>query len=512
MTALKQLPAWQELETHQREIATDRIESYFDQDPTRADKFTIDLGSISLDYSKNHVRPRTVELLCDLARQRALKQSIEGMISGEIVNLTEEQPVLHMALRHSLDPNLTYQGESIREVVDSDRNEIYQCCEDISSGRMTGGSGKAFTDVVHIGIGGSALGPQVAVEALSHRKSTHPRVWFLHNMDARHFADVLARVELESTLFVIASKSFSTEETLVNAAAVKELLRNRELETSSHFIALTNKTQPAGEFGVSKVLPVRDWIPGRFSVWGPLALPVCLALGRDVYEEILSGARDMDQHFLNAPLDENMPVMLALLSVWYSNFWGAQTQAILPYAEHLRLLIPYLQQLETECNGKSVDRDGNRIDYDTSPIIWGGVGTTGQHAFYQLLHQGTRYVPSDFIQVDEIDPALGDPHGFHVRSKAHCIAQSRALMVGNRNTDSDGRPYPEHRYIEGNKPSNTIRLSTLNPQTLGSLIALYENKVTVQGFLWNINSFDQWGVELGKVLAREVLENLQSKK
>jgi glucose-6-phosphate isomerase len=492
-------PAWSLLQRHANQLRTRRVDQMFADDPKRAEKFTVEQETITLDYSKQLIDEEALQLLMKLYRDMNVESKIQAMITGQIVNLTEDQPALHMALRNSLDRKLSVRGVRIEEQIDRDRTELFDFATKVMNGTITTDSGRKFTTVVHIGIGGSSFGPQLALDALAEFKSSPLSVRFLHNVDPSHFRRTIQELDLEACLFVVASKSFRTEETLANATAVYEQLIQHKLRPSTHMVGLTNNIDLASQLGIARIFPVREWIPGRFSIWGPLALTVCLGLGIEVFRELCVGANEMDRHFLTQPPEANIPTLMALLSIWNINFVGVPSHALLPYSERLKNFITYVQQLEMESNGKSVDTTGETLDFDTAPIVWGGVGTTGQHTFYQLLHQGTRTVASDIIMVMK---GGDDPHSLNKRLVANAIAQAKALMTGT------GPDVERYRYIKGNQPSSSIVLEELNPRTLGALLACYEHKVVVQGFIWGINSFDQWGVELGKELARQIHKEL----
>ena len=479
MSELTRSPAWRALAAHQKGIAGTTLAGLFAADPSRRDAFTIESGEILLDYSKHRVDAETMRLLDSLAAQARVPQWIAKMFAGDPINSTEGRAALHVALRSreaAFPP-----GRDVMPAVREARERMRRFV-----GEARGGS---ITDVVNIGIGGSDLGPRMLTRALRALSKGGPRLHFVSNIDPADLDATLAELSPETTLFVVASKSFTTAETLANAERARAWLGSAGV--SRHLAAVTANAAGAVALGVpaERVFPLWDWVGGRYSVWSAVGLPVALAAGMDPFEELLEGARAMDEHFRTAPLARNIPVILALLEMWYVNFLGAQTRAVLPYSEDLRDLPAYLQQLEMESNGKRVDRDGNEVDYDTAPVVWGAAGTPSQHSFHQLLHQGTRVVPVDFIVAGR-DPALA----------ANALAQAAALAFG------DPRPDAPHKALPGNRPSSVIVLKRLAPRALGELIAMYEHKVFVEGVVWNVNSFDQWGVEHGKALARALLD------
>jgi len=494
MSALRQSPAWRALAAHREQFAGTQVRDLFTADPDRASRLSLEFGELFLDYSRNLVTPDTMRLLAALADQARVADWIRRMFSGEPINNTENQPALHVALRsdRAQFPDRGDVLPKVREVLSRMRVIVDQ----VRSGALRGSTGKPVRSVVNLGIGGSDLGPRMLTRALRTYCVGGPQVRFVANADPSDLEAVLHELDPETTLFIVASKSFTTEETLDNARRARAWLAEslpRDAAPQAHFFAVTAYVDRAREFGIAieRILPIWEWVGGRFSVWSAVGLPVALAMGMDRFDALLKGARDMDAHFHTAPLERNMPVIMALLSVWYTNFWDAQTQAVIPYSEDLRELPAYLQQLEMESNGKHVDRDGREVDYPTAPVVWGASGTSSQHSFHQLLHQGTHLVPVDFIIA-----AAGT--GTDVLA-ANAIAQSAALMSGR---SVHGAP---HRTHPGNRPSSVIVLERLSPEALGQLLSLYEHKVFVEGVIWNINSFDQWGVELGKTLARELL-------
>jgi glucose-6-phosphate isomerase len=477
--------AWRALAEQQRALAATTVSALFAADPSRATRFTAEGGGILLDYSKHRVDAETMRLLLALAEQSAVPQWTAKMFAGDPINSTEARAALHVALR-ARDARA-----EVRELRQRMRRFV---------GEVHGDAGIA--DVVNIGIGGSDLGPRMLTRALRRFGRVRPRLHFVSNIDPGDLDAALAGLTPRTTLFIIASKTFTTAETLENAARARAWLEaglGRSADLSRHFAAATANVAGAAALGIppERVFPLWDWVGGRYSVWSAVGLPVALSAGMDAFEELLEGARAMDEHFRADPLERNVPVILALLEIWYVNFFGAQTRAVIPYSEDLRELPAYLQQLEMESNGKRVDRDGNEVDYDTAPVVWGAPGTPSQHSFHQLLHQGTRLVPVDFIVAREPSPSAAQ-----AALAANALAQSAALAFGNLVPDA------RYKTLPGNRPSSTVLLPRLAPRELGALIAMYEHKVFVEGVIWNVNSFDQWGVEHGKTLARTLAPQL----
>jgi len=484
--------AWRALQAHQAEIADVRMRDLFAHDPERARKFGLQAGALLLDYSKHRMTEATLALLIDLARQAEVEQWRTRMFAGERINTSEDRAVLHVALRSGL--KVFPAGNDVMPLVREARERMRAFSDSIRGQRLLGHGGKPMRTVINIGIGGSDLGPRMLVRALWRHADAPQSVHFVANADPDDLARALAQARPETTLIIVASKTFTTGETLANAKLARSWLTEGlkdEAAVKKHFAAVTANVEAAAAFGVAPELcfPLWDWVGGRYSVWSTVGLPVAIAIGMDRFEQLLAGARAMDEHFLTAPLEANMPVLLALLGIWYVNFFGAGTHAVLPYAEALRELPAYLQQLEMESNGKGVDRDGLQVDYATAPVIWGSVGTNSQHAFHQLLHQGTQLVPCDFLV-----PAAGT-----AAAAENALAQAAALMAGKDAAE------PQRRF-DGNRPSSTIMFNAVDPHTMGQLLALYEHKAFVQGIIWNINSFDQWGVELGKEIARTLMQ------
>ena len=485
---LTQSPAWQALQAHQAEIAHVHMRDLFAREPGRARKFSLEAGALLLDYSKHRVTGTTLALLTDLARAAGVEHWRARMFSGERINASENRAVLHVALRSALE--VFPVGNDVMPLVREARARMRAFSDAVRGGRLLGHTGKPMRTVINIGIGGSDLGPRMLAQALWRHADAPQSLSFVANADPDDLARALAQAQPETTLIIVASKTFTTVETLGNANLARAWLvkaLGSEAAVNAHFAAVTTNIEAAGAFGIApgRCFPLWDWVGGRYSVWSSVGLPLAIAIGMDGFEELLAGARAMDAHFLAAPLAANMPVLLALLGIWYANFFGAESHAVLPYAEALRELPAYLQQLEMESNGKSVDRDGQTVDYATVPVVWGAPGTNSQHAFHQMLHQGTHLVPCDFLVPVATTGAAAE----------NALAQAAALMGGK---DAD---LPQRRF-DGNRPSSTILFRAIDPHTMGQLLALYEHKVFVQGIIWNINSFDQWGVELGKEIAR----------
>ncbi len=513
--------AWKKLSSHFKENAAKTINEYFASHPDRAEDFSISWNNFTVDYSKNRISAETMELLLQLAKEVGLSAAIADQFNGKEINETEGRAVLHTALRAKETDVIKVAGENIVPEVFAVRNKMQQFSESIISGAAKGYTGKAFTDVVNIGIGGSDLGPEMVVKALKYY-GNHLKTHFVSNVDGDHVHEILRDLDPETTLFVVVSKTFTTQETLTNATTIKKwfLKYAAQEDVAKHFAAVSTNTEKISEFGIAaeNVFPMWDWVGGRFSLWSAVGLSICLAVGYKNFSELLDGAHEMDTHFKNTELENNIPVVLALISIWYNNFYGAETEAVIPYSQYLSRFSAYLQQGVMESNGKSVDRNGNRVDYQTGTIIWGEPGTNSQHAFFQLIHQGTKVIPTDFIGFKE---SLYGDTDHHNKLMANFFAQTEALMNGksaevvhqelqNNNTPEDaiGRILP-FKVFEGNKPTNTLLIDKLTPKSLGSLIALYEHKIYVQGVIWNIYSYDQWGVELGKQLATAVLNDIE---
>lgn len=515
--------AWGKLREHfYDKMQYASMKEMFAEDTQRAEKFTLKWNKFLVDYSKNIITQETFNYLLELANEVELKQAISDYFSGEIINETENRAVLHTALRAPESANILVDGQNVMPEIFEVKQKMKSFSDEIIAGNRTGFTGKNFTDVVNIGIGGSDLGPAMAVEALQFYQN-HLNVHFISNVDGDHVQEKIKKLNPETTLFVIVSKTFTTQETLSNAETVKKwfLKSASQQDVAKHFVAVSTNLQKVTDFGIdpANVFPMWDWVGGRFSLWSAVGLSISLAVGFDNFDKLLKGANEMDEHFKTAEFSENIPVVLALLSVWYNNFFGAESEALIPYTQYLQKLAPYLQQGIMESNGKSVGRDGNPVNYQTGTIIWGEPGTNSQHAFFQLIHQGTKLIPTDFIGF--IHSLHGDKD-HHDKLMSNFFAQTEALLNGkteeqvraefSKTNVSSGQadfltPFKEFR---GNKPTNTLLIDRLTPETLGSIIALYEHKIFVQGVIWNIFSYDQWGVELGKQLANSILDEINS--
>ena len=515
--ALTHTASFQALETHAVEATGWQLRGLFAADPERFPKLTVDAAGLFLDYSKNRLDGRTLELLADLARERGLEARRDAMFAGEKINLTEGRAVLHTALRAPRTAQLTVDGQDVIADVHAVLDRVRAFSDTVRAGTWLGYTGKPITDVVNIGIGGSDLGPKMICLAL--RQYAHPRLTmhFVSNVDGHDIDAALSKVNPETTLFIIASKTFTTAETMMNAQTARAwfLQHAKESELSRHFVAVSTNTEAIKTFGIdpANMFPFWDWVGARYSVWSAIGLPIALAVGFGYFSDLLAGAHAMDLHFKEAPFEKNMPVLLGLIGFWNRQFLGCPSISIAPYHQDLNRFPAYLQQLEMESNGKRVTRDGQPLDVPTCPVVWGDCGTNGQHAYFQLLHQGTDVTPIDFIA------ALRPAHEYenhHAALLANCFAQSEAFMRGKTldevraDLQQQGLSQTEverlapHKTFPGNRPSNTILMEYLNPFTLGALVALYEHKTFVQGVLWDVNSFDQWGVELGKVLAKNI--------
>ncbi|KVW99591.1 glucose-6-phosphate isomerase [Thiobacillus denitrificans] len=512
-------PVCRVLQAHRMQMATTHMRDLFAADPARAERFSLQVGDVLLDYSKNRITDETMALLLRLAEEADVAGWRERMFGGEKINNTENRAVLHVALRNRSNQPAIVDGEDVMPKVNAVIEKMGAFAKQVRSGEWRGYSGERITDVVNIGIGGSDLGPQMAVQALMPYRHPQLKAHFISNIDGAHVKEALESLNPATTLFIVASKTFTTQETMTNAHYARTWFLAQaqdERHIVGHFVAVSTNREAVTAFGIdpANMFEFWDWVGGRYSLWSAIGLSIVLAVGVERFDELLDGAHAMDEHFRHAPLDRNMPVILALLGVWYNNFFGAESHAILPYDHALRSLPAYLQQADMESNGKSVDRDGKVVDYDTGPIIWGATGINGQHAFYQLLHQGTRLIPADFIVSVEPHDDLQEHHDILI---ANVLAQTEALMRGRTREETQlemgspqTSPFVQHKVFDGNHPSNAILLQTLTPHTLGMLIALYEHKIFVQGVIWNLNSYDQWGVELGKQLASRILPELHA--
>jgi glucose-6-phosphate isomerase len=522
MSDLTASAPWQALERHRRDFDELCLRDLFASDPDRFQRFTLSLDDVLLDYSKNLITEKTLGLLLDLARQAQVAELRQAMFDGQKINVTEGRAVLHVALRNRSNRPILVDGQDVMPAVNEVLARIAHFTERVRGGQWRGHTGETITDVVNIGIGGSDLGPLMVCEALKPYQRANLRPHFVSNVDGAHLTHTLAGLDPARTLFIVASKTFTTQETMTNAGSARAWLIERlgdEAAVAKHFVAVSTNGDAVAGFGIdpANMFGFWDWVGGRYSLWSAIGLPIALAIGFERFEELLAGAHAMDEHFRSAPLERNMPVILALLGVWYRNMLGASSHAVLPYDQHLHRLAAYLQQGDMESNGKSVTRSGARVDYGTGPIIWGEPGTNGQHAFYQLIHQGTELIPADFIAAAESQTPLGDHHD---KLLSNFFAQSEALAFGKTAEEAHVELTAEglsgaaledlvpHKVFEGNRPTNSILYKRLDPATLGKLVALYEHKIFTQGIIWNVNSFDQWGVELGKQLAKAILPEL----
>jgi len=489
------LKQWHELEEHAKIIKNVPIRAHFDNDPSRFDDFHISMDSMLLDYSKQHINKTTIEKLCDYAKACDLEGWRAKMFAGEPINITEDRAVLHTALRYDNDQKIIVDGHNIMP----DIHAIFKHMEEFSN---KVNQEQRFTHIVNIGVGGSDLGTFMAYEALKQYSNRNISLHFVSNIDATALTETLRIIDPEKTLFLITSKTFTTQETIANAVSARKWLKKKlgNKDISDHFVAITQNVEIAKDFGIreEQIFPIWDWVGGRFSIWSAVGLPLSIAIGYDNFKAMLGGAKEMDEHFCSAPFDENMPIMLGLIGMWNRNFLKRKSLAVIPYSQYLHRFPAYLQQLDMESNGKSIDRNGNKTPYDTGSVVFGEVGTNAQHAFFQLIHQGTDVVPCEFITIIKNKNDI-DKHQKILLSNA--IAQAQALMDGLDNNDP-------HKAFDGNRPSTMLKINELTPRNFGKLIALYEHKIFVQGILWNINSFDQCGVELGKILAKQIINNL----
>jgi glucose-6-phosphate isomerase len=520
---LTELKSWKNLKKHHQEIATIHMRDLFANDPDRFKKFSIQFEDMLIDFSKNRITDETFKLLIELAKECQIELWRDRMFSGEKINHTEKRAVLHIALRNRSNRPVYCDGKDVMPDVNAVLAKMKIFCDKVRNGEWKGYTGKAIADIVNIGIGGSDLGPYMVTEALKPYAHVGLKAHFVSNVDGTHIVETLKKVHPETTLFIVASKTFTTQETLTNANTAKEWFLRHAKDVShvaKHFVAISTNAKEVTKFGIDtqNMFEFWDWVGGRYSLWSSIGLSIALYLGFDRFEELLDGAYAMDEHFRTAPLESNIPVILALLGIWYNNFFGAETHAILPYDQYLHRFAAYFQQGDMESNGKSVDRYGNSItDYSTGPILWGEPGTNGQHAFFQLIHQGTKLIPCDFIAPVISHNPIGDHHN---KLLANFFAQTEALMKGKTSeearielekiglSEEEIKDLLNHKVFPGNKPTNSILVKKITPRTLGSLIAMYEHKIFVQGMIWQINPFDQWGVELGKQLANKILPEL----
>lgn len=508
--------AWTKLQLHYNDMKSVSIKSLFNEDPDRFQKFCFSMPDIACDLSKNIVNDTTKQLLVELANECELPKAINAMFSGEIINGTEGRSVLHTALRSFSGEPVYSEGKDVMPDVKKELDHMKRFCQKVHSGEWTGYSGKQIKYIVNIGIGGSDLGPVMVTEALKPYWKKDIQPYFVSNIDGTDLAEVLKKITPEETLFLVASKTFTTQETMTNALSAREwFLKTAKDENAvaKHFVALSTNEKGVEEFGIDKenMFVFWDWVGGRYSLWSAIGLSIALTIGYDNFEDLLKGGYETDKHFREKPFEENIPVLLGLISLWYVNFFGAQSEAILPYDQYMHRFPAYFQQGNMESNGKHVDRNGNRVTYATGPVIWGEPGTNGQHAFYQLLHQGTPFIHSDFIAPVFSQNPIGNHHKILL---SNFFAQTEALMNGKTKEELVAERVPEdlipYKEFEGNKPTNSFLITKITPFTLGEMIAIYEQKIFVQGIIWNINSFDQWGVELGKQLAKKILPELES--
>jgi glucose-6-phosphate isomerase len=515
-----QTQAWKKLQAHFETMKNVQMQQLFANEPARAEKMHLQWNDFLVDYSKNIISDETISLLQELANEVQLKDAITKYFDGDLINQTENRAVLHTALRAKENASVQVDGVNVMPEIYSVKNKIKNFSNEIISGQRKGFSGKPFTDVVNIGIGGSDLGPAMIVEALQYYKNDL-NVHFVSNVDGDHVNEIIKKINPETTLFVIVSKTFTTQETLSNAETIRSwfLQSATQEDVAKHFVAVSTNIQKVTEFGINpeNIFPMWDWVGGRFSLWSAVGLSISLAVGFDHFDQLLQGAHEMDEHFKNESFDKNIPVTLALLSIWYNNFFGAESEALIPYTQYLQKLAPYLQQGIMESNGKSIGRDGKPVNYQTGTIIWGEPGTNSQHAFFQLIHQGTKLTPTDFIGFKE---SLYGNKDHHDKLMSNFFAQTEALLMGKTEVQVQAEfdkqvisgdkadfllPF---KVFSGNKPTNTLLIQKLTPATLGALVALYEHKIFVQGVIWNIFSYDQWGVELGKQLATSILNEI----
>jgi glucose-6-phosphate isomerase len=528
MATLHKLPVWQKLNQHQQNIASLHMRDLFAQDAKRFDKFSLKFADILFDYSKHRITDETLPMLFQLAREAKIENWRDKMFAGEKINITEDRAVLHTALRNRANTPVLVDGHDVMPDVNAVLAQMREFSDKVRNGSWTGYTGKRITDVVNIGIGGSDLGPVMVCDALKPYSSPDLNVHFVSNIDGAHLMRALNVCNPETTLFIVASKTFTTQETMTNARSARTwFLKSAKdnAHVAKHFVALSTNAKAVEDFGIdtANMFAFWDWVGGRYSLWSAIGLSIALYVGMDKFEELLTGAFEMDQHFRTAPLEQNMPVIMALIGVWYNNFFHIDTQAILPYDQGLARFPAYLQQADMESNGKFICRDGTRVPYKTGPVVWGEAGTNGQHAFYQLIHQGTQIVPADFLMPVHSQYKVGENGNTHHKILlANFLAQTQSLMLGK--TKDQARAELEqqglrgealedllpHKEFEGNRPTSSIMFDKLTPNTLGKLIALYEHKIFVQGIIWDINSYDQWGVEYGKQIAQQILPQLIS--
>lgn len=516
--------SWQKLTDHYNAMEQAKMKDLFDVDPKRFEKFSLQFNDILVDYSKNIITQETLNLLQSLAKECGLSEAITGMFHGDKINATEDRAVLHTALRNKSGKPVLVDGSDVMADVNDALMKMKSFADKVTNASWLGFTGKSIKNIVNIGIGGSDLGPVMVTEALKPYATFGITPYFVSNVDGTHIIEILKQVNAEETLFMIASKTFTTQETMTNAHTARQWFLDQgatEADIARHFVALSTNATAVSEFGIdtANMFEFWDWVGGRYSLWSSIGLSIACTIGFEHFDELLTGAYEMDQHFRKAPFDENLPVLLALIGIWYGNFFGSESEAILPYDQYLHRFAAYFQQGNMESNGKYVDRNGNSVGYQTGPIVWGEPGTNGQHAFYQLIHQGTKLIPCDFLAPAISQNPIGD---HHQKLLSNFFAQTEALMKGKSKSEVEaellesGKTQEEvdqltpFKVFEGNRPTNSILFTKLTPKVLGSLIAMYEHKIFVQGVIWNIYSFDQWGVELGKVLAKKILPELSS--
>ena len=519
MSDITQQASWQALQAHYRDLKDVHLRDLFAADPNRGPNFSVEFDDILLDYSKNRITAKTMSLLFELARCSGLSQAIDDMFSGKPINATEGRPVLHIALRNRSNRPILVQGQDVMPAVNAVLERMAVFARSVRSGEWRGFTGKPIRNIINIGIGGSDLGPKMAYEALKAYAADHLRVEFVSNVDGFHLADTLRGLDAAETLFIVASKTFSTQETMTNAESARAWLLKSlgdQGAVARHFVAVSSNSKLVEKFGIDtgNMFEFWDWVGGRYSMCSAIGLPIMVAIGPEHFFDFLAGFHAMDEHFRTAPFERNLPVILALLGVWYNNFFGAQSYAILPYDQAMHRFAAHLQQVDMESNGKSVDRQGQPVTWQTGPIIWGEPGTNSQHSFFQLLHQGTKLIPADFIGFCRSNTPVGD---HHQKLLANFVAQTEALAFGRTTAEvfaAEPGITPElaaQKTFAGNRPTNTIIADQLTPATLGKLMAMYEHKIFTQGVLWNVFSFDQWGVQLGKILAQAILNDLNGK-
>lgn len=516
--------SWKKLEAYYADFKSKQIKELFDGDASRFENYSLKFEDILIDFSKNRVDDNVRNLLVELAGECGLKEAITSMFSGQKINATENRAVLHVALRNRSNSPILVDSEDVMPEVNEVLGQMKEFSEKIISGDWKGYTGKGITDIINIGIGGSDLGPLMVTEALKPYKKEHINLHFVSNVDGTHMAETLKKVNAETSLFIVASKTFTTQETMTNANTARSWFLEHAADeqfVKKHFVAVSTNEKEVAKFGIDTKNMFRfwDWVGGRYSLWSAIGLSIAIGLGFENYAELLDGAHAMDNHFNKTDFDKNIPVILALIGIWYNNFYGAETEAILPYDQYMHRFAAYFQQGNMESNGKYVDRNGKQVDYQTGPIIWGEPGTNGQHAFYQLIHQGTKLIPCDFIAPAVSHNAVGD---HHQKLLANFFAQTEAMMVGKTaeqvrselqksgKTEEEIAALLPFKVFKGNIPTNSILVKKITPRTLGALIAMYEHKIFVQGIIWNIYSFDQWGVELGKQLANAILPELEN--